>query len=276
MRKPFILAAALMLLPVTPAFAQRPAAAPASPRLALTAEQSAELRQAVTRGRALAVFDQAARLTSADMLSRLPDPDQAGITGWVALPEGNGVTVTYYARAGDGFEAVYRGQVLGARVTAPQLFAAGSRPALTGPALRMAAARTAAEAVENSRCGGPAFNLLTLTPESDGTVLVYQMSPRMAADRVPAAGHYRISVAADGSIARSVPLAGACSDLVLPPVPPRQQPRPVGLTAPDAALPNELHVFLSLWTGRPIVVAAGTDPVRLWGVTGQRIGALSQ
>lgn len=276
MRKPFLLAAALALLPITPVIAQQQPAPPAAPKLELTAEQRAELQQAITRGRVLAVLDQVARLTSADMLTRLPNAGDAGIVGWVALPEGNGVTVTYYAREGDGFAAVYRAQVLGRRVTAPQVFAPGSRPALTGPAARMAAARAAAEAVESVRCGGPAFNLLVLPPEGDGPVLVYQMSPRMSADKVPAAGHYRISVAADGSIAQTTPLAGECADLALPPVPRGERPRPVVVNARNALLPNELHVFLSLWSGRPVVVATGTDAVRLWGVTAEGIGELQQ
>jgi hypothetical protein len=301
MRKPLLLAAALALLPTVPALAQRPASprpasqrpaaqrpaaqqptAPrqatprAAPKLELTAEHRAELQQAVIRGRALGAIDRAARVTSIDMLTRIPDPAAAGVVGWVALPEGNGITVTYYARQGEGYEAVYRGQVLGGRVTSPQVFAAGSRPALTGPAVRMAAARAAAATVENAICGGPEFNALVLPPEGPGPVLVYRMSPRLTPAKIPAGGHYRISVSPDGTVAQSTALAGACTELSLPPVPRGQRARPLVVNARESLLPNELHVFLSLWTGRPIVVATGTDAVRLWGVTPEGIGELQQ
>lgn len=282
MRNALLLAAALAVVPLAPApapaLAQQPSgtARPSVPKLVLSDEQKAELQQSLLRGRALAILDQSARLTSADMLTRIPDPAGAGIAGWVALPEGSGVTVTYYAPADEGYEAVYKAQVLSGRVTSPQVYAPGSRPPLVGSAARMAAARQAAEGVENERCGGPSFNLLVLPPEGDGPVLVYQMSPRMEAAKVPAAGHYRIAVAADGTVGETVPLGGPCADLDLPPVPAGQRPRPVTVNARSATLPNELHVFLSLWTGRPIVVATGTGPVRLWGVTGQGVGELQQ
>jgi hypothetical protein len=35
-------------------------------------------------------------------------------------------------------------------------------------------------------------------------------------------------------------------------------------------LPNEMHVFLSAWTGHPLVVVAG-DPQRLFAVTPEGI-----
>ncbi|HEY0116673.1 MAG TPA: hypothetical protein VGB54_13235, partial [Allosphingosinicella sp.] len=167
MRKPLLLAAALAMLPLMPALAQ-PRTAPAAAKLELNADQRRELQQAVTRGRALAVLDQAGRVTTRDMLARVPNPSEAGIAGWIAQPEGNGITVTYYAQEGEGFAAVYKAQVLGGRVSSPQVFAAGSRPPLTGVAARMAAARAAAAAIENRPCGGPAFNLLVLPPEGDG------------------------------------------------------------------------------------------------------------
>jgi hypothetical protein len=48
------------------------------------------------------------------------------------------------------------------------------------------------------------------------------------------------------------------------------------VNAREALLPNELHVFLSLWTQRPVAVATGTEQVRLWGVTGTGIAELPQ
>jgi hypothetical protein len=156
MRKSILLASALALLPLVPAAALQPA--PAA-KAELTSEQTAELQLALTRGRALAVLNEASRVATRSMLDTFADPAAAGITGWIAQPEGNGVTVTFYAQEGDNYRAVYRAPVIGGRVTSPQQFATAERPLLAGPAARMAAARTAAEAVELQPCG-PDFNPL--------------------------------------------------------------------------------------------------------------------
>lgn len=275
MRKPLLIIAGL-LLPLTPAMAQTSTPAPA-PKLVLTAEHRTQLEQAVTRGRMLALIDRAGYLSRRDMLTRVPNAAEAGIEGWIAQPEGNGVAVTYFVKQDEGYAALYRAQVLGGRVVSPQVYAAGSRPLLTGAAARMAAAGQKAATLEEQKpCNGPAFNNLVLPPEGDGPVLVYRMSPRMAPDRVPGGGYFRAAVALDGSVAEAAELGGACTNLPLPPVAAGQRPRPLVVNARDALLPNELHVFLSLWTQRPVVVATGTDQVRLWGVTGQGIAELPQ
>ena len=272
MRKPLILAALLAAAPLTGALAQT-STPPA--RLELSVEQRAHLTHAVARGRALAVLDQTARVTTQDMLTRVPDAQNAGIEGWIAQPEGNGVTITYYGREGDNYVAIYKSQVLGGRVTSPQVFAAGSRPTLTGPAARMAAARAAAGAIEHQACG-PEFNAIVLPPEGDGPVLVYRLSPRMAADKVPGGGHYRVSVALDGTVAEDAPLGGACTDIAIPPVAAGARPAPLRINATGSELPSEIHVFLSASAQRPVVVATGGSPVRLWGVTPEGIAELQQ
>lgn len=271
MRK-FLLIAALLAAAPLPAFSQ--AAAPPAP-LALNAEQRLALTTAVARGRALAVLDQASRIASADARARIPAADAESIAGWIAQPEGNGVAVTYYVAQGEGYAAIYKASVQGGRVNSPQLFASDARPALEGVAARMAAARAAAEAVEHQACG-PDFNTFVLPPAGDEPILVYRLSPRMAANRVPGGGHFRLTVAADNSIAEDAALGGACADLTIAPVAAGQRPPPIQVNAAGTPLPSELHVFLSLWTQRPLAVAAGADPVRVWGVTGEGIAELQQ
>ena len=285
MRKLLLLAAAAAV--AAPALAHQPAdtaqkaqarVAPAAPPLQLTAAHRAAIDEALRRGRLMAVIDRAGAVTTRDMLSRIEDPTAAGIVGWVAQPEGNAVTVTYYAREGDNYVAVYRSQMLGGRAVSPEVFQAGSRPALTGNAARMAAARTAAGDLEYTTCGGGSdFNTLILPPTAaDAPILIYRVSPRMAAERVPGGGHYRTEVAADGTVGQTAALGGECDDIELPTVATGERARPLVVNDRAAELPNELHVFLSLWTGRPVVVATGTDAVRLWGVSGQAIGELPQ
>lgn len=286
MRKLLLLAAAAAV--AAPALAQQGgsavqakaqvAAPPAAPPLQLTAAHRASIAEAIRRGRLIAAIDRAGAVTTRDMLTRIEDPAASGIVGWVAEPEGNAVTVTYYAREGDGYSAVYRSQMLGGRAVSPQVFDAGSRPALAGNALRMARARTAVGDLDRPVCGtGSDFNTIVLPPASDeAPVLIYRLSPRMAAETVPAGGHYRTEVAADGNVGATVALADECTDLRLTPVAAGQRPRPLVVNARESELPGELHVFLSLWSGRPLAVATGTDAVRMWGVTGEGIGELAQ
>lgn len=270
MRIPLILAAFLAVLPVAPALGQ----SRQPPPLEVSAEQRAELAKAVTRGRALAVLDQAARITTQDMLTRVPNPDDAGIVGWIAQVEGNGVAVTYFAREGEGYAAAYRAQVLSGRVTSPQVFAAGSRPVLTGAAARMAAARIAADAIEREACGQ--FNDVVMPPEGDGPVLIYRLGARTG-NAVPGGGHYRFAIADDGSIAEESALGSAtCTQISLPTPTAGARPAPLRINAAGTEWPNELHVFLATATGRPVVVATGGNPVRLWGVSSQGIAELRQ
>lgn len=273
MRKSLVIAVALAVLPL-PAAAQTATTPPAP--LELSAEQRRALEASVARGRALAVLDQVYRTASSDARTRIPAADAEAIVGWIAQPEGNGVTVTYYVRDGEHYAAIYRAAVIGGRVSSPQLFSAANRPRLEGIAHRMAAARTVAEAATHQACG-PDFNTFVLPPVEGQPIAVYRLSPRMAASRVPGGGHFRLAVAADGSIAEDVALGTeTCADLTLPAVAAGQRAAPIRVNAAGKPFPNELHVFLSLWTQRPLAVAAGTDPVRIWGVTGEGIAELRQ
>jgi hypothetical protein len=277
MRKLALLAAAAACLAVPAAAQNNRGRSQAAPAAQLSSEQRAAIQQSVTRGRALYAIDRAAAVTTRDMLVRLPDPGAAGVIGWVAQPQGNTVQVTYYAREGDGYVAVYRGQLLGGRVVSPQVFAAGSRPPLDAVAARMAAAREAVAAKNNAVCGGTAFNTVVLPPSAPtDPILVYQISPRAARERVPIGGHFLTSVSADGVAGESVALTGACANLDVPAAPAGQRPRPLTVSGRSADIPNEIHVFLSLWAERPLAVATTGSPPRIWGVTGQGIGELRQ
>jgi hypothetical protein len=283
MRHLFLAAAALVAIPALAvaqtggADQQQVEVPPAAEPLQLTPQRQAVLDAAVERGRLLALLDQAGRISTRDMLTRVADPEAAGIAGWVAIPEGNGVTVTYFAREGQRYLTVYRGQVLGSRVSEPEVLTGADRTPLTGISARMAAARTAVAALDHDPCGASAFNTLIIPPaEASDPIIVYEISPRLRAERVPVGGHYRTSVGANGQVGESTRLGGECADAEVAAVPQGERPRPIVMNARSAELPDELPVFISLWTGRPVVLATGTDRVRLWGVTGQGIGELRQ
>jgi hypothetical protein len=201
------------------------------------------------------------------MLDRVSDPESAGISGWIAEPEGNGVAVTFYADADAGPTAVYRANILGGRVQGRETFLTGTRPPLNPVQARMAAARRIAAGQGHRPCGAEQFNYFVVPPTAlDAPIDVYQVSPQTGRGRFPLGGHFKTSVAADGSIARTQNFTNACLDATVADPAPGAAPPPIGVTHLLGDLPTEIHVFLSIWTSRPLVVVAG-DPQRLFAVT---------
>jgi hypothetical protein len=261
------------------AAAPAPAPAPAGPRFVepLTRAQLDALAAASARGRLLSAIAGAGQIATRDMLGRVSDPEGAGIAGWIAEPEGNGITVTFYAEPqGDAAPAtVFRANILGGRVVSRDVFIAPEgRPALNRVQARMATARRTAAAQDHRPCGGDQFNYFVIPPAgTEAPIDVYQFSPQTARGRYPLGGHFKTIVAADGSVAETRGYTNACVDLEAPEVPAGQRPAPLGITHLLDPLPTEIHAFLSIWTQRPLVVVAG-DPQRFFGVTAEGMGEL--
>jgi hypothetical protein len=256
-----------------PALPRAPAAGPLQP---LTRAERAALDAAAARGRLLGAIAAAGQVATRDMLARVSDPDGAGISGWIAEPEGNGIAVTFYAEgsAGAGPAAVYRATVASGRVVGREVHLAGARPPLNPIQARMAAARAASAGLDHHACGAEDFNALVVPPAApDGPIDVYQISPQSARGRFPVGGHYKTIVAADGTIAASRGFTNACLEVAVADPAPGAQPAPVAVTHLLDPLPTEIHVFLSIWTGHPLLVVAG-DPQRLFAVTPERIAEI--
>jgi hypothetical protein len=256
--------------------AQRPAAAAPAASTRSTTPPTAEERQRLTaagqRGILLFEIARAGQLTTQDMLARVTNPTEAGITGWVATPEANGsMTVVYYADTPAGPVAVYRGQVTGNRIASREVFTGADRPALTPVQRRMAAARAAVANLDRQPCGGT-FNVFVIPPAAaDGPVDVYKLSPQTQRGKFPLGGHFLATVAADGTVSAPRAFTNRCVDLDAPTALANAQPRPLAVTHLLDPLPTEIHVFLSLWMNRPLLVATG-EPERLWTVSRGRIG----
>ena len=266
-------------LPSAPVPEQAPPPAPPAPAPSnrppepLTRAQRAELQTAAQRGRLIGIIAGAGQIATGDMLSRVSDPESAGIAGWIAVPEGNGVTVTFYAE-GEGEAppgAVYRASILGGRVVSRDVFLGASRPPLGRLQARMAGARRAAAGQDHRPCGAEQFNYFVIPPAAaDAPIDVYQISPQAARGRYPVGGHFKTQIAADGSIASTRGYTNACLDLAVPDLASGARARPLAITHLLDPMPTEIHAFLAIWTGRPLVVIAD-DPQRLFAVTGEGI-----
>ena len=265
--------------PPAPPEAPRPAApaadAPSAPAPALTATERAEVERTADRGRQLIALARAGIIGTQDMLSRVSDPEGAGIAGWIAEPEGNSMTVTFYADVGEGDalerKAVYRANVLGGRVVSREIFLGDDRPPLRPQQQRMAAARAIASGLSHQACGSQPFNVLVIPPASPtANVDVYQVSSTAQRGHFPLGGHFRTTVAPDGSVVSERNFANSCVDIVATPVPEGQRPRPIGVTHLLDPMPTEMHMFLAQLASRPLLVATG-EPSRVWAVTGEAI-----
>jgi hypothetical protein len=251
-----------------------PAPPPSRPRIVmppepLTRAQLAELRAAATRGRLLGVIERSGRMATQDMLSRVPDPNAAGISGWIAEAEGNGVAVTFYADgdANSGPVIVYRVTINGGRIVDRDIHLTGTRPPLNPLQARMAAARAATAALPNQPCGSEVFNVFVVPPlTADGVIDVYQISPQTRPGFYPLGGHFRTSIAPDGSVAGTRGYTSTCLDAAVAVPAPGTRPAPVSVTHLLDPLPQDIHVFLSAWTGHPLLVVAG-DPQRIFVAT---------
>lgn len=255
--------------------AEAPAAFPtlSAPPPPLTRAQTEQLAAAVRRGQQLTAIARAGIIATQDMLSRVSDPEGAGIAGWIAEPEGNTTEVIFYAHGGEGGGpvAAYRASIMGPRVVSREIFGAADRPALNPIEARMARARDATDGLDHQACGDQPFNVFVIPPSSaSAPVDVYQISPATRRGLFPLGGHFRSTVAADGAIADQRGFTNNCVDLEAPPVAEGQQAPPIAVTHLLDPLPTEIHVFLAQWTGRPLLVVAG-DPQRIFLVTGDRI-----
>lgn len=260
-----------------PAEAPAAAAAAAQTPSAPTAEERQQLVAASQRGIQIFELARAGMLTTQDMLARIPDPAAAGIVGWVATPEGEGVGVVYYADGPQGPVAVYRGQVAGGRVASRDVYTGADRPALTATHRRMAAARAAVAGLDRQPCSG-VFNVVVIPPASaEAPIEVYKLSPQTQRGRYPAGGHFLATVAPDGSVSSTRDLAGSCADLAAGDATPLAgggaPARPLAIAHSAGPLPTEIHVFLSLLMNRPLLVSTA-DPARTWSVARGRIGVV--
>lgn len=240
----------------------------------LTRAQLAALQAAATRGRLLGMIERAGRAATQDMLSRVANPDGVGISGWLAEAEGNGVSVTFYSDTDGGPVSVYRVTFNQGRVVDRDVHLAGTRPPLNPLQARMAAARAAASHQDHHPCGTDEFNYFVVPPLTpDGNIDVYQISPQTARGVYPLGGHFRTSVAPDGSIADTRGYTNACLNATVTPPAAGAPPAPITVTHLLDDLPQDIHAFISAWTGHPVIVVAG-EPQRLFAVTPEGIAEI--
>jgi len=237
---------------------------------AQSASDEAALKRAATRGAQIYAYDQAAWVTTDVMLKKLPDPGKAGIKGWVILPKGEGLTAIYYGEKDGAPFAVFSGDVRGRKVVASKVFAPDDDRSLSSEAAALVRATRAITVTDQRPCTRGAFNSVTLPPEGpDGPTLVYLLSPQVEANIYPFGGHFLFEVGPDGKAPSVRGFTRSCLNMAAV----DQGGRSVAglfITHLLDQTPTEIHVWLSLWTGKTVYVGT-TAPQRVWSVEGTKI-----
>ncbi|HEY5722234.1 MAG TPA: hypothetical protein VIT45_07915 [Allosphingosinicella sp.] len=255
--------AALLWAPVV-ALAKEAPATPAA------ADEAAKLAAIGERGRLLFDLDRAAWVATDALMAKVPGFAQSRLNGYIVERENDGFVVTFYGGEGDTLTAAHIVHVAGGRVTSSETIEPASRMALTPLQLRLAKARSVRPGKDVRPCTRAAFNVAIVPPTGqDSPMEIYLTSPQVEKDVYPFGGHYRLILAADGSIASTRKFTNACLDM----------PRPPGAGGEEGVLfvthlldpvPTEIHVFMSLQIGLPVVVST-SEPFRLWVVNGESI-----
>jgi hypothetical protein len=241
----------------------------ALPVAAQTQEEQARLDWTVARGQLLFDVDRAAWVTTDDMMARLGDSEKGLVRGWTVERDGRGFVVTYYGGEGDARFALYRGRVENRQVVSRETFATGGRPLLTPFQRRLADAFMAARTIGEQPCTPARFNGAVIPPDRpDGPIDVYALSAQTDANVFPFGGHYRITIAADGTQSGKRGFMRTCFNAPRP-GPGAPGERPIGMVLSHLLdpVPTEIHVFMSIWIRMPIYVATATNR-RIWEVTG--------
>jgi hypothetical protein len=241
------------------------------PAAAQSREERARLEWVQARGQLLFDVDRAAWVTTDDLQARLGEAERRLIRGWTVERDGSGLVATYFGGEGGARFALYRGRVENRQVVSREVFPEGARPPLTPLQRRLADAFAAVRRIDERPCTPAAFNAAVIPPDTpDGPIDAYALSAQTDANSFPFGGHYRVTIAADGTQSGKRGFMRSCFNAPRP-EPMQDGSTPVGmmLTHLLDQIPTEIHVFMSIWIGMPVYV--GTTDRRVWSVEGNRI-----
>ena len=242
------------------------AKAPPAPSLA----EQAAISQVLERGRLIYAFDQAAWHSTDEMRRQMPAASLPTDGGWVVEPHGDLLRVTYYGVEDEAIYALFEADMRGSKVVKSRIFGPSDDRALTSETLALVKARQVAmrHGSGKARCASSPFNVVVLSQGAGQPSAVYLLTPMETAGEYPFGGHYRIDVAPDGTVISERAFTMACLNIGAPPAGAGDRAMALVSHMLDPT-PTEIHVFMSLWMGKPVAVVA--SPEKVWGVTGDRI-----
>jgi hypothetical protein len=237
-----------------------------------------DLKRAADRGDRLYAYDQAAWISTDEMLRQLPDPKSAGVAGWIVEEKSDHLHVIYYRIDQETRAAVFTAEVVGKQVISSHRLTPSDNSALSPFELRLIHAREVAAASQKvTSCTGRGMNVVVLPPATEADpVPVYLLSAQVKTSEFPFGGHYEVDVGADGKVVSTRAFTKACLNMPAPPPSQPGKPAFAVVTHLLDVVPTEIHVYLSRWMGAVVVVQTPTtEPPtsehRTWIVDGDQI-----
>jgi hypothetical protein len=243
-----------------------------SPASAFTATEMAAMRKALDRGQVIYAYDQAAWVATDELVRQVPNTNTRRQGGWIVEDLGhNTLRVVFYdGGAGDTLplRRIFTVDVTEGRIASTHLVRAQEDAGLSELDARMINARDVALAQGKAPCAEAKFNTVVLPPESPtDPIVVYLLTPQVVTGEYPFGGHYEVDVGLDGKVTASRAFTRTC--LTFEPNQ-AQQTTAFVVTHLQDPIPTEIHVFLSLWTKKPVFVLTN-HPRRIWEVNGRHM-----
>ena len=253
--------ASLILLAATPAAAQ-------------SAQEQAQLAEALARGKLLYEIDVAGWVSTDAMMETAAR--ELPIMGWLVEPDPavrHAWNVVYYLQpGGESASAVpaFRARVENGRVIESAIVPEAERRPLSVAQMRIVRAIEAARKADYKPCTPARFNVTVVPPPApDAPLEVYLLSAQTETKVFPVGGHYKLVFAPDGKLIARRPFMKSCLNLDARAIPPGAGEASLFVNHLLDPIPTEMHVLSSIQIGTPVFV--GTRKKRTWAVTPEGI-----
>lgn len=240
--------------------------------LPLSENESQLIREAEKIGRMIYEKDQYAATATDIMLERVSDFNSENIRGWITCEHGKDYEVVFVSPKGDKLtspcQVVFEGQV-------SMQFNQQER-SLSEEEAAMFRARQHYVDIIQEPCSEK-YNTVVLPMDDGSGWLVYALAATTDTQSVVVGGHCRATISRDGNhILSQRRFTNSCLNLPTnpPEMPPGAELAFYAVTHLLDDVPTEIHVFLSLLSGKPFYVA--TKDGRFWYIEGDTIKLLKK
>ncbi|MDA7787905.1 hypothetical protein N8940_01580 [Sphingomonadaceae bacterium] len=229
-----------------------------------TDEQMEANAKAQELGRQIYLHDQAAWHGTDALFGEIKAEDHPELRGYVVdTSASQNLDLVFYAEDEEGLYEFATYNVDGSDIISGGLVDSDGRVPLPEALQKLAAARDAAiEEVakrEWGLCTNSTPNFIMLPPDADGNIGVYVLTSTTEQGVYPFGGHYRVDIAADGSVASARKFTNSCLNLGLQNGPNGEAPVAMGVTHILDDQPTEIHYFQSYYIPAKLMVILPDD-----------------
>ena len=226
------------------------------------------------------VLDEAAWVSTDEMMRKLPDPRGEGVAGWIVEHQADHLHSIFYRLNDQQPVAVFIADTRGRAVLSSKTLGPQDEARLTPVQTRMVQARETAARQPAMRCTDGPMNTVVIPPQSEAQpVEVYVLSAQVRTNEYPFGGHQLFRIDGKGEVISQRKFTNGCLNMTRPP-PGSSQPLAMFVTHLLDTTPTEIHVFTSraaglpVYVGTPVPAPANTKDHRVWKVDGGTISLM--